>query len=118
VEKLRLLSRRANQKDLHPGSRGPRHANRGQIFICISARGQDQDVRIFFEEIFRPEWFHKVRSRDFDLTALDQHPGNRLSQPAIVRGHKDARLPFPQFGTGRSCCLRPVSGNNVALRGV
>src|SRR6266566_6800644 len=77
----------ANQEDLHSGSRRPRHANRGQIVICISARGQDP------QEVFRPKWFYKVRSRDFDLTALDQHSGNRLSQQALVRGHKDARLP-------------------------
>src|SRR5207253_6104858 len=55
LQKLGLLSRCANQKNLHFGSRRPRHANRGQVFIFISARGQNQDVRVFLQEVFRPE---------------------------------------------------------------
>src|SRR2546425_8864580 len=36
--------------------------------------------RVLFEEVFRPERPHEVRSGHFNLSALDQHPGNRSEE--------------------------------------
>ena len=65
---------------------------------------------MFLQEVFRPEWFHKLRCGYFDLPAPDQHPGNRFSQKAIICGHEDARLPLhnraPVHARGNfSCCF-------------
>jgi hypothetical protein len=77
-------------------------------------RGQQQDIRFFLEQVFRPEGRGDVRSDHFNLAVFDQHPGKRLSQQAILRGHKDARLPSCHGGAAGArgaftpCAVRPI----------